>query len=86
MSVPVSSPVDSAERASPPKRSPLPAIVAFVVGAGLAGGIAWVAAPRHDPRPAPKAAAKALPDWSGLWVVQRDPKAPFGKGDAPWNP
>ncbi|MET0390033.1 MAG: hypothetical protein ABW321_28930 [Polyangiales bacterium] len=42
-------------------------------------------------RPPPQAAAvaparPALPDWSGLWTVERDPKHPWGVGDPSWTP
>jgi hypothetical protein len=31
-------------------------------------------------------ATTALPDWSGLWTVERDPKHPWGVGDPVWTP
>ena len=46
---------------------------------------------RHPSSPPPEAAAaqpKAaeVPDWGGLWTVERDPKNPWGQGDPVWTP
>lgn len=84
MSVPASPEVDAALRAPPPERARRGWLVAFAAGAVLASAVSLFAGSRHE-APPPVAPAPALPDWGGLWVVDRDPKHPFGNGDPPWT-
>jgi hypothetical protein len=49
----------------------------------------WLGACAQPHEVAPPTAATsepALPDWAGLWTVDRDPKHPWGEGDPKWAP
>jgi len=58
--------------------------VGFIVVLAAAWFSAWTL--RNDARPAkPTDSAPQLPDWSGLWTVERDPKHPWGVGEPVWQ-
>jgi hypothetical protein len=69
-------------------RRPFAKLGALLTIAVAAAGLAWLWSVRHAPPPSASNAAPAepaLPDWGGLWTVERDPKHPWGIGDPVWT-
>jgi len=62
------------------------ALAALLVAVAVGAASAWWWRDARDAAAAAEAKTKQLPDWGGLWTVDRDPKHPWGIGDPKWKP